>query len=374
MKTLNYLTSTIILPEYLIGKIIKIKKNLNLFIYSVRVHENFNIKKIYITNSPKIKNSIYIKNDPLFQINDIIELTKDNQIILHISTNSNDNSLLVNNHCNLNCINCPQIDKNKIVNLPKKNFEIIDLLNKNITQIGLTGGEPTLDINYLIEIMNRLHSKNKNLQIDILTNAMNIYKNTDLLNFIIEKQIDVTFCIALYADIAEIHDRLTQKKGSFWDTIKSLHYLAAFNQKIELRFIINKLNYIRLPSFIIFCYDNLPYIKRLALIGMEYSGEANKNAKQLFISQYNYNIELIQAIKFAKQRNLPIYIFNHQVCKLDKKIWEYCVPTISDWKTHYLPECKFCVMRDICGGFFATSNKDYLDTCITPINYKVKGL
>ncbi|MDC7236777.1 MAG: His-Xaa-Ser system radical SAM maturase HxsC [Sphaerochaetaceae bacterium] len=338
----------------------------------MKIHKNFNIHKIFITNNPTKKNSIILEDNPIFQINDILEITEEKEIITHISHNSNDNSLLVNNHCNLRCINCPQTSTEKIPNLRKKNFEIIDLLNKSINKIGLTGGEPTLNIDYLIEIIEKLYKKNNKIRIDILSNANNLGDATQLFELIMIKKIDITFCVALYADIPEIHDKLTQVKGSFWRTIKALHYMAYYNQKIELRFIINKLNYTRLPSFINFTYNNLPYIKRLALIGMEYSGFALKNAEQLYIKQSDYNLQLIDAIKAAKQRNIPIFIFNHQVCKLDIKIWKYCVPTISDWKTYYLPHCNFCTMRDICGGFFATTDPTYLDEKTTPIIYKVK--
>lgn len=373
MRTINYTKSNFTLKNYVIGTINNFKENSNFYEYTLKVHKNFNIHKIFITNNPTKKNSIILEDNPIFQINDILEITEEKEIITHISKDSNDNSLLVNNHCNLRCINCPQTNTDEIPNLRKKNFEIIDLLNKNINQIGLTGGEPTLNIDYLIEIIEKLYKKNNKIQIDILSNANNLSDATQLFELIMIKKIDVTFCVALYADIPEIHDKLTQVKGSFWKTIKALHYMAYYQQKIELRFIINKLNYNRLPSFINFSYNNLPYIKRLALIGMEYSGAALKNAEQLYIKQSDYNLQLVNAIKTAKQRNIPIFIFNHQVCKVDMKIWKYCVPTISDWKTYYLPHCNFCAMRDICGGVFATTDPNYLDEKTTPITYKLKG-
>lgn len=373
MKTINFTKSNFTLKNYVIGTISNFNNNSSFYEYTLKIHKNFDIHKIFITNNPTKKNSIILKENPFFQINDILEITEEKEIITHISQNSNDNSLLVNNNCNLKCINCPQTSTDKIPNLRKKNFQIIDLLNKNINQIGLTGGEPTLNIDYLIELIQKLYKKNKKIKIDILSNANNLSDATKLFKLIVMKKIDVTFCVALYADIPEIHDALTQVKGSFWKTINALNNMANFQQKIELRFIINKLNYFRLPSFIDFSYYNLPYIKRIALIGMEYSGVALQNVNQLFIKQSDYNLQLVNAIKSAKQRNIPIFIFNHQVCKLDIRIWKYCIPTISDWKTFYLPHCNFCVMRDICGGFFATTDQNFLDVTTTPIKYKLKG-
>ncbi|MGD1816070.1 MAG: His-Xaa-Ser system radical SAM maturase HxsC [Pleomorphochaeta sp.] len=375
MRVIDYDSTNFEIKNYVIAKIIKINQIKDYFEYIITFHKDYKLKRGIIVYKSSLNKGNIIKTskDPLLHIGDILEITNDKKIILQLSYNSNDNSLLVNNHCNLKCINCPQVNNIPLKGLEIKNKKIIDFLDNKYNQIGLTGGEPTLNIDYLARLISQIYKKNNAINIDILTNAINLakYNNFQKLNKILKQ--NVTFCIALYADIPEIHDYLTGIKGSFFETINAMHTIASYKRNIELRFVINKINFNRLPQFIQFAYDHFPYIDRIALMAMEYSGQAKINAQKLFIKQSDYAQYLFDAIKSAKQRNQNIFIYNHQTCKLPSKIWEYCVPTISDWKNIYLPKCNECDFKTECGGFFDTSDKNYIEYDVNPIKILIKN-
>jgi len=59
--------------------------------------------------------------------------------------------------------------------------------------------------------------------------------------------------------------------------------LAKFRHKIEIRYVINKLNYNRLKSFADFVYRNFPFTIHVTLMGLEVTGLAMDNFSKIWI-------------------------------------------------------------------------------------------
>ena len=66
-------------------------------------------------------------------------------------------------------------------------------------------------------------------------------------------------------------------KNAYYETITGLFNLASYGAGIELRIVINKLNFMRLPQLAEFIQKNLPFVEWTAFMGMEYIGYAVKN-------------------------------------------------------------------------------------------------
>lgn len=373
MRRYQYSSSTLPLSSYVIAKVVEKETSGNIWNYRLKLHKSIKVKTASLTNNTQktSRNQLVMQVDPDFTIGDIVEINRNNEIILHASPGSNDNTLLVNNHCNVSCINCPQITNEYIDGLPEKNLQIISFLDDSFTTIALSGGEPTLDIEYLCKLIENIRRKNEYIQLDILTNGIALAHTGDLIHLMSKLPTNTRFIIALYADYPSLHDRMTNVIGSFYDTITSIHTIASFHRLIELRFIINKLNFMRLPQFIDFAYQHFPYVHQISLIGMEYSGSAYNNSEILFVKQREYSSFLVEAIGKAKQRELPILIYNHQLCHVPAMLWKYCVPTISEWKTLYLKGCVSCLIKGMCGGFFGTTHIELLERDIEPITVEL---
>ena len=69
---------------------------------------------------------------------------------------SNDNTLFTTARCNNNCIMCcqPPLNNDDIDELFEKNVQIIKSAPKDIPIVGISGGEPTLLGDKLIDLIN----------------------------------------------------------------------------------------------------------------------------------------------------------------------------------------------------------------------------
>lgn len=176
---------------------------------------------------------------------------------------------------------------------------------------------------------------------------------------------DLQIDIPLFSDIAIEHNRIVGAP-TFYKTVQGLYNLAIFKQRIGIRVVVHKQTYKRLPQIADFIYHNFPFVCQVAFMQMETIGLAKENLEQLWIDPYDYNNELKEAVLLLRDRGIPSYIYNAQLCVLDDCIKEFAVQSISDWKDIYLDECEGCKLKGQCAGFFA-SNRDHHSKHITPV-------
>ena len=150
------------------------------------------------------------------------------------------------------------------------------------------------------------------------------------------KHRSIRFGIPLYSDIDYIHDYVVQAKGAFNETIKGLLNLKRCGINIELRVVVHKQTYKRLPKLADFIARNLPFVDHVALMGLEIMGFARANLGELWVDPYHYQSELMNAVKILEAGRVKPILFNHQHCLLPKELWSYSQKTISDWKNEYL--------------------------------------
>ena len=163
--------------------------------------------------------------------------------------------------------------------------------------------------------------------------------------------------IPIYSSIDYEHDYVVQAKNAFDETMIGLHNLGRYGVKVEIRVVIHKLTFSRLPETAEFIYRNLPFASHVALMGMELMGFAVPNLEDLWIDPYDYQEELSTATNYLASRGMNVSIYNHQLCVVPEEIWPFCRKSISDWKNQYLDQCRECCVRDQCGGFFTSSLK-----------------
>jgi His-Xaa-Ser system radical SAM maturase HxsC len=177
---------------------------------------------------------------------------------------------------------------------------------------------------------------------------------------------NIFIAVSLYSDNDIIHDRLTGVEGSFYQTVKGLHNLALFKQKIEIRVVLTKMNIERLPNIAEFIYRNFPFVTHVALMGLEITGNAKKYVDLLWIDPYEYQKELLLTCKYLNRYNLHFSIYNHPLCVVPETLRKFCRQSISSWKKTYLDICEKCSVKSICGGLFSTS-APYYSKFLNPI-------
>lgn len=163
------------------------------------------------------------------------------------------------------------------------------------------------------------------------------------------------FGIPLYADNACDHDYVVQARGAFSDTVLGLCNLARLGIRIELRVVIHRETYQRLPQLARFIVRNLPFAHHVALMGLELMGFAKANADALWIDPCDYRDELQEAVDLLESGGMRPVIFNLPHCVMPSSLWRYAAKSISDWKNVFEDECARCVVRGECCGMFASS-------------------
>ena len=272
---------------------------------------------------------------------------------------SNDNALFTTAMCSNRCLMCcqPPSEKNDIDALWDNNIRLIDTAPKELPSIGVTGGEPTLLCGRFFELIRHIRMRLPETEIHILTNgrAFADKQFTSQLGEIGPEKI--LLGIPLHSDNQLDHDLIAGAKGAYTETLLGLYNLARWSFDIELRVVLTKLNYQRLPKLARFIYRNLPFVKYISLMGLEYTGYTIKNAEQVWIDPIEMAGPLSDATLFLASIGLNVSIFNLSLCVLPESVWPFARKSISDWKNRFESFCDQCRLKANCCGLFATSKK-----------------
>jgi His-Xaa-Ser system radical SAM maturase HxsC len=281
--------------------------------------------------------------------------------------NANTNSFLVTERCNSFCIMCSQpprdIDDHYLVD---DMLAALPLLHPDTHEIGITGGEATLLGDDFIRLIQATKNHLPNTGLHILSNGRN-FKDINLAIKVAKvKHPDVMIGIPLYADYSQLHDFIVQADNAFDDTIRGILNLKRCQIPVEIRVVIHKENYHRLPKLAEFITRNLLFVDHVALMGLEFMGFAKSNLKALWIDPYDYQNELKEAVETLANAKIRVSIYNTPLCLVPESIRCYSASSISDWKNDYLDACMNCSAKQQCGGFFS-SNLITVSQYITPL-------
>lgn len=280
---------------------------------------------------------------------------------------ANINSFLLTERCNSFCLMCSQpprdIDDGYRVD---EILEALRLIPTDTGEIMFSGGEPTLLGDRFLQLVEQAEVHLPRTALHVLTNGRR-FNSLDLTTRLAKiKHHDLMLGIPLYSDIASEHDFIVQADGAYDETIRGILNLKRARLRVELRVVIHKQNYRRLPALAEFIGRNLLFADQVALMGLEVTGFTKANLGALWIDPWDYRRQLLEAVKVLHRYRIRTLVFNHQLCTLHPEVRKFSVQSISDWKKEYLPACAPCALRSECGGFFSTSESKHSDH-IAPI-------
>jgi His-Xaa-Ser system radical SAM maturase HxsC len=265
------------------------------------------------------------------------------------------NVLFFTERCNSRCLMCSQPPRTRDDSyLLNEILEAIPLMSPDTKELCITGGEPILAAAKFLEILEATRRWLPNTGVHVLTNGRLLSLNL-VIQIAALGHPDLMFGIPVYSDIASKHDFVVQAKGGFDQALRGIMNLERFGQRVEIRFVIHKQTFERLPQTARFITRNMPFVEQVALMGLEMTGYAKTNVEALWIDPADYQIQLRAAVAEFIQARMKVMIYNHQLCVLDKELWPYARRSISDWKNIYMPECRKCARQNECGGFFASA-------------------
>jgi His-Xaa-Ser system radical SAM maturase HxsC len=269
---------------------------------------------------------------------------------------ANSNSFLVTERCNSFCIMCSQpprdIDDHYLVD---DMLAALPLINQDTPEIGITGGEPTLWGDDFINLIQASKTHLPRTALHILSNGRN-FKSLELAMKVAKiKHSDLMIGIPLYADYSQLHDFIVQAENAFDDTIRGILNLKRCRVPVEIRVVIHKKNYHRLPQLAEFITRNLLFANHVAFMGLEIMGFAKSNLNALWIDPYDYRDEIEEAVNTLSRYGMRVSIYNTPLCIIPEPIRRFSVNSISDWKNDFLEECGVCKSIQECGGFFSSN-------------------
>jgi His-Xaa-Ser system radical SAM maturase HxsC len=294
---------------------------------------------------------------------DVLRLSpRSGEIRVLYRRNSHHNHILLTERCNHYCLMCSQppkaIDDSWIID---DVLAAIPLIDPSTPELLFTGGEPTLLGDGFFRILQSMKSYLPQTAIHVLSNGRLFAEENFAKRYADIPHKDAMVGIPIYSDVSTIHDYVVQSDGAFDETIRGILNLKRYGQKVEIRVVIHRQTYARLPQLAEFLVRNLTFVDHIALMGLEITGFTRTNLDSLWIDPSDYQSELYRAVTFLSDSRMRVSIYNHQLCVLDKRLWPFARKSISDWKNEYMPECDGCRERENCGGFFASAKIRYSD-------------
>jgi len=270
-------------------------------------------------------------------------------------SDSDHNSILVTERCNSFCLMCSQppreIDDSYLI---EDACEVIKKIPRSTRSLGITGGEPTLLGEGFLRIVRSAARYLPETHLHVLTNGRTFSQRVNSVALKDVGHPNLVLGIPLYSDLPERHDFVVQAAGAFEETIRGIMNLRRDGQNIELRVVIHKQTYARLPELARFIVRNLAFVEHVAFMGLEITGFTKANFGALWIDPYEYRSELDEACRILQSARVKTMLYNHQLCILTPFVRELSVNSISDWKNDYLEKCAPCDRKNDCGGFFST--------------------
>ncbi len=293
----------------------------------------------------------YLRDGDIVRIN-----PRASEIRVLYRRHSKHNVLFFTERCNSRCLMCSQppreIDDAYLI---EEILEAIPLMAADTSDLCITGGEPTLLGQRFLDVLTSAKQWLPKTSLHLLSNGR-LFSDLKLVRDVASVgHPDFMIGIPLYSDVASRHDFVVQAKGAFDETVRGIMNLARCEQKIEVRFVIHRQTFERLPQTARFISRNLPFIDQVAFMGLEMMGFTKTNLEGLWIDPVDYQPQLRQAVRELTTSHINVMIYNHQLCVLEKELWPFARRSISDWKNIYMPNCEPCMLRSECGGFFSSA-------------------
>jgi His-Xaa-Ser system radical SAM maturase HxsC len=327
----------------------------NIIGYKAIITTECPVKKSYL---PIIVGNIGETEIPKINNNDIVIINKYGEIRILWDAKSPFNSLFITDSCNCCCVICPQPPLKHDERTIEICYNILNLLKKtSVPNICITGGEPTNVKTQFLQIIKRCSTEHPESLISVLTNGIkfsNLKFCSEVLSYVNQ---NFLFCISLHSDVDVIHDTVVGVKGSFTKTQAGIYNIAKFKIPIEIRFVINKMNYERILEFANYIYRYFPFVRHIAFMSLELCGLAEENTNLVYLDPVLYKNELRNAVIFLYRRGMYVSIYNTPLCLIHPDVHKFAAKSISRWKNYYIDICSNCQKKNECCGLFSTSTK-----------------
>ncbi len=287
---------------------------------------------------------------------DVLEISENGIIYERYTVNGDDCTLFVSAQCNSACIMCPcssmQRKKDSLCSLDSL-MECIRYLPNNTGHITITGGEPFLLKKDIFRLLRSIKERLPETECLILTNGRVFADIEYMESYIANKSRFTAVGIPIHGSTGYRHDKITRSDGSFEQTILGIKHLLYYGEKVEIRFVISKLNADDILNMTNLILQEIPGVTSVKLMGLEMLGDAAINQNKVWIDYESAGILAEKAADLLLQNGIDVELYNFPLCVIEQKYWAIYRKSIDDYKIRYKEECEKCVEKDNCGGIFA---------------------
>lgn len=265
--------------------------------------------------------------------------------------------LEITQKCNCKCIHCYQgethIGVDKSINLENWINVIEQLQKMNQKRVVVIGGEPCTCKN-LLQILTSLI--NANITTTLFTNATII--NEDVKKFMVHNKDLFELKVSLYGHNAELHDSITNVKGSFDKLVRNVKFFVENKIKVNIAVVILSKNEIYNDEIIAFAYE----------IGASYV--SSDNIRHVYGGTQNEYIPITKEINRRVLRTSPKFIALEERFN-DNNFYNSCwFEKIVVTETGDILPCTF--QRDIIyGNILHNTLQEIIENDITKKNWEL---
>lgn len=274
-----------------------------------------------------------------------------------------------------------------ITNLAELKSTVDIMKRSGITDITISGGEPTLHPE-LMELL--AYIQEKGIRITLLSNGER-FSNTVFMDRFLKsvspQQLKVITTI--HSGRAAEHEDANLTAGSFVRTIRGLQNLSQNRIRVVIKHCITRRNYMDLVPFYQFCDNTFKEEVDIQLCSIDYVGipEEELPAERLSFMELRPYLENLfdfhmEQKKMGRKRNL--YCINIPLCSCDVFYWNYLPHRRKKMYNQYKdprstqtaegldnvglhPEfCKDCKVADLCSGTYFTAYRVLGENAVRP--------
>lgn len=286
---------------------------------------------------------------------DVLQNASNGRMSVIYKRTSVDNTIFITEKCNSNCIMCPVPES---VRRSSNDVDIDDLIERSryipeyAEHITITGGEPFIAGRDIFKVFCELKEHHNNVEYLLLTNGRAFADVSFTQEFEMTQPNHMTVGIPIHGADARTHDWITQSPGAFEQTILGIRHLLYMGCSVEIRFVISRLNAECITRMARLVASELKGVESVKIMGLEMTGNAAVNEKEVWISYLNAFEAARPGIDLLISQGITVELYNFPLCMVDQMYWPLCRKSITEYKIRYQKECDACFVRDACGGIF----------------------
>lgn len=242
--------------------------------------------------------------------------------------------LKVGYSCNDACVHCVVDDfrdalRQQHHNQDKTTEEIFGELKdgrQRANHVVITGGEPTIRPDFLDIVR---YAMELGFTVLLQSNGR-MFSRQEFAKQCVELG-EIVYCIALHGTRADIHDSVTQRPGSFAETVAGIQNLAQLKQKLIGKVVLSRLNYQVLPEL---CQHLVELgCPQISIAFPHAQGRARKLWDTVVPRYGEVSPYVIKALDWLERRNIPVDAetfpfcclpgYVHHIAELAQQLEEY---------------------------------------------------